>query len=80
MINSEPSNIQEALDAEDSYMWIEAMDAELNSLRKNKTWILVDKPNDKNIITNRWVFRKKLKADRTIDKFKAHLVARGFSQ
>ena len=51
------------------------MDSEMNTIDKNKTWIVVDKPKDKEIIDTKWVYTKK--SDNT---YKARLVARGFQQ
>lgn len=53
---------------------------ELDSLKKNDVWELVNRPKHQNIVTCRWVFRIKRKPDGTIDRYKARLVARGFSQ
>ena len=44
------------------------------------TWELVDAPEDRNPITNKWVFVRKYDKDRNLQKYKACLVARGFSQ
>lgn len=60
--------------------WIKAMDEEMNSMRKNKVWTLVDRPNNANIISNKWVFVIKKRPDGDVARFKARLVARGFSQ
>ena len=56
------------------------MDHEMESLHKASTWDMVTCPDNKNIIGCKWVFCTKCKADRTIDKYKAHLVTRGFMQ
>eukprot|EP00253_Pinus_taeda_P009126 PITA_09126 len=60
--------------------WEHAMDAEFQSLQKNHTWTLSDLPEGKKPISCKWVYKVKYKADGTLDKYKAHLVARGFSQ
>lgn len=44
------------------------------------TWELMDIPENKRPITNKWVFVKKYNKDRNLQKYKVHLVARGFSQ
>ncbi|CAM8913859.1 unnamed protein product [Rhodiola kirilowii] len=44
----------------------------------NNTWILVDLPPGYKPLGNKWIFRKKMKVDCIIDKFKARLVVRGF--
>jgi Reverse transcriptase (RNA-dependent DNA polymerase) len=41
---------------------------------------MVSCPARKNVVGCKWVFRLKRKADGSIDKYKAHLVARGFTQ
>ena len=52
----------------------------MESLISNRTWKLVDLPSGCKIIGCKWVLRKNLKPDGSIDKFKARLVAKGFKQ
>lgn len=56
------------------------MNDEFDSLVKNKTWILVDKPNNQKVIDNEWVFKIKRNPNGSIEKYKARLVVRGFTQ
>lgn len=56
------------------------MVSEYQALLHNKTWHLVPKPKDKNIIGCKWVYKVKRKSDGTIDRYKARLVAKGFKQ
>ena len=51
------------------------MKTELTNLKKNKTWVLVDKPKGVKAIDLKWVFKQK--SDTT---FRARLVAKGFQQ
>ena len=44
IIDSEPRNYKEAMGNKDSTEWSKAMEAEMNSLKKNQTWMLVHKP------------------------------------
>ena len=46
----------------------------------NHTWELVELPPKVKPIDCKWVFKRKLKLDGTIDKFKARLVAKGYKQ
>ena len=56
------------------------MNEEYNSIMKNQTWELVQLPKNKVPIISKWLFESKLKFDCSIDKFKAILVAKGYSQ
>jgi hypothetical protein len=76
----EPANIRDAWSCEYGVQWKEATDSEFDSLRKANTWDLVPLPKGKNIVGSRCVFKVKRNADNTIDRFKARLVAQGFSQ
>lgn len=76
----EPLTYQQAIKNEHSTKWINAMTEEMQSLYENKTWTLVDLPPGRKAIDNRWVFRLKRKPNGDIDRFKARLVVRGFSQ
>ena len=62
------------------FFWKEAVNDEMESLISNKTWKLVDLPPGCKTIGCKWVLRKKLKPDGSIDKYKARLVAKGFKQ
>lgn len=76
----EPQTLQEAMESDDASQWTTAINEELNSLEENNTWILVNRPKNQNVISNRWVLKIEYKSDGTIDKYKARLVIRGFSQ
>ena len=52
----------------------------MKSLISNRTQKLVDLPLGCKTIGCKWVIRKKLKPDGSIDKFKARLAAKGFKQ
>ncbi|KAA0041382.1 Retrovirus-related Pol polyprotein from transposon TNT 1-94 [Cucumis melo var. makuwa] len=73
----EPANYAEA---KKDQRWIAAMEEELSMIEKNKTWILVDRPQDRKVIGVKWVFRTKLNADGSINKHKARLVVKGYAQ
>ena len=60
--------------------WKKAMDAELDNLRNTNTWTICDLPEDRKAIDSKWVFKVKAKEDGSVDKFKARLVIKGFSQ
>lgn len=56
---AEPKTFQEALVSKDSEKWKEAMQEEIDSLQKNKTWKWVDKPEKVKVAGCKWVFRRK---------------------
>jgi hypothetical protein len=72
-----PGNVEEALT--DPY-WANAIKEELEALRKNKTWALVELPKGKKNVGCKWIFSIKYKADGSIDRYKARLVAKGYTQ
>ena len=76
----EPRSLKAALSSPHAEEWKSAMDREFNSLIHNETWELVPRPEGVNVVNNRWLYKVKRKPDGSIDKFKARLVAQGFTQ
>lgn len=75
----DPVSVSEALSRADRQKWREAMEREYKSLLENEAWILVDRPPDKSIVKNKWVFCVKKVSNGEV-RYKARLVAKGFSQ
>ncbi|KAJ0601440.1 putative RNA-directed DNA polymerase [Helianthus annuus] len=76
-VEREPESYDQAKNQEE---WIEAMEEEIEAMTRNETWVLVPKPEGVKPVTCKWVYKIKRKSDGTVDRFKARLVARGFSQ
>ena len=72
-----PNTVEEAL--KDSN-WSRAINEEMNALKKNSTWEIVDKPHEKKAVGCRWVFAIKYNSDGSIERYKARLVAKGYTQ
>jgi hypothetical protein len=60
--------------------WREAIHLEIAALQATGTWSLVPLPSHKRPIGCKWVYKIKLKADGTVERYKAWLVAKGYSQ
>jgi hypothetical protein len=75
--NDEPLDYREALC--DS-RWKQAMDHEFGALLRNETWHLVPHKTGANIIDCKWVHKVKKKDHRSIDRYEARLVAKGFKK
>lgn len=56
------------------------MDEEMRALEKNETWDLVGLPKGKTFVGCRWVFAVKHKVNSSIERYKAKLVAKGYTQ
>ena len=68
---ADPKSLAEVQSSPDWPCWKEAMDPKLATLKKAGTWIDVLHPSDKNIVSSKWVYCIKHKADGSIDKYKA---------
>ena len=80
--HGEPCTYAKAVhhDNPDSPHWIEAVEAELKSLQDHGVWEYIPRPEGKHIVSCKWVWRVKVKEDGSVEHYKAHLVARGFTQ
>lgn len=76
----EPRTYEEAINGPDAREWKLAIAKQLEALLSNGTWQVASLPPGRKPVTCKWVFKIKYNSDGTIDKYKARLVARGFTQ
>lgn len=76
----EPKALAEAKRRPDWPEWERAIHEELKTLEESRTWDVVDAPSGVNVVGAKWVFRIKRDAAGRIVRYKARLVAQGFSQ
>nr|GEV13128.1 ribonuclease H-like domain-containing protein [Tanacetum cinerariifolium] len=60
--------------------WIDALNAEIEALNENQTWIIVDLPANRKAIGNKWIYKIKYKSSGNIERYKTRLVVKGFNQ
>ena len=56
------------------------MEEEIDQIKKNKTWSVVPRPVNKNVIGTKWVLKNKLDENGEITRNKARLVCKGYVQ
>ena len=78
--DDDPRTVNEAVDSEDGKLSKEAMVDEMASLHKNETWNLVELSAGRKPIGSNWVFKKKTNSEGKVEKYKARLVSKGYSQ
>ncbi|KAL2231120.1 UNVERIFIED_CONTAM: Retrovirus-related Pol polyprotein from transposon TNT 1-94 [Sesamum indicum] len=79
-IKDDPITFKDAMTTSEAKQWKEAVKSEMDSIVSNGMWVLVDLSSGCTTIGCKWIFKKNMKPDGTIDKFKARLVAKGFKQ
>jgi hypothetical protein len=80
LVDDTPKTIVEAFASPDANDWKEAVRSEMDSILSNGTWELVDRPYSCKPVGCKWMFKKKVRPDDTIDKYKVRLVAKGYTQ
>ena len=76
-ISPVPSSVRDALS--DPH-WRRAMEEEYAALLANQTWDLVPRPPGSNVVTGKWIWTHKRRADGSLERYKARWVLRGFTQ
>ena len=80
LLEDEPQSFKEAMSSLEAPYWKEAINDEVESILQNHTWELVDLPPGSKPLGYKWIFKKKMKADGSIDKYKAKSVIKGYKQ
>ncbi|GJZ42062.1 retrotransposon protein, putative, ty1-copia subclass [Tanacetum coccineum] len=76
----EPANYKAALLDPESDKWLNAMNVEMQSMKDNEVWDLVDLPPNGKTVGSKWLFKKKTDMDGAVHTYKARLVAKGYTQ
>nr|GEY47192.1 putative retrotransposon Ty1-copia subclass protein [Tanacetum cinerariifolium] len=77
---NEPLNYKAALSDPESNKWLEAMNTEMQSMKDNQVWVLVELPPNGRTVRRKWIFKKKTGMDGKVHTVKAHLVEKGYTQ
>ncbi|GKA26829.1 retrotransposon protein, putative, ty1-copia subclass [Tanacetum coccineum] len=77
---NEPTNYKAALLDPESDKWLAAMNVEMQSMKDNQDWDLVDLPPNGKTVGSKWLFKMKTDMEGNVHTYKAHLVAKGFTQ
>ena len=80
LVDDTPTSISEAYASPEADYWKDAVRSEMDSIMANGTWEITDRPYGCKPLGCKWVFKKKLRPDGTIEKYKARLVAKGYDQ
>ncbi|GJV20147.1 zinc finger, CCHC-type containing protein [Tanacetum coccineum] len=67
----DPKTFDEAMKSQDVAFWKEAINDEMDSIMGNNTWVLTDLPPGCRPLGCKWIFKRKMKVDGTVEKFKA---------
>ena len=76
----DPSSVAEAKSSPDKAKWEKAMEGEMESLHSNDVWELVEPPPNRKIVGSKWIFKRKVDSDGAVERYKARLVAQGYTQ
>ena len=74
LLEKEPLNYAEVMNSSEGPLWKEAIKSEVDFILQNHTWELVNLPPGCKPLKSKWIFKKKMKVDGSIDKYKARLV------
>ena len=80
LVDDTPTTIAEAYVSPDADDRKEAVQSEMDSILSNGMWELTKRPYGCKPVGCKWVFKKKLRPDGTIEKYKAWLVAKDYTQ
>ena len=77
IVQSEPRSFEEVVKHQ---VWKDAMHEEYESVMKNDVWEVVPRPEDKSVVTSKWLYKIKHGSDGSAEKYRARFVARGLSK
>ena len=79
-VEDDPINFRQALESSKSQEWIDAMNEEIKSMKDNDVWDLVPLLESVKPIGCKWIFKTKRGSKGDVERYNAHLVAKGYTQ
>ena len=79
-VENDPETFSQAISCNESELWYNAMKDELESMKSNEVWDVVELPKGVQAIGCKWVYKTKRDSLGNIERYKARLVAKGFTQ
>jgi hypothetical protein len=76
----DPRTVREVVDLDNGKLWKKDMIEEMAILKNNETWDLMEFLTKRKPISNKWVFKKKLNVEGKVEKYKARLIEKFYSQ
>ncbi|WVY90442.1 hypothetical protein V8G54_035956 [Vigna mungo] len=76
----EPQSFVEAMEMKDKEKCLQAMEEEMQSLKENQTYDLVELPKERRALQNKWVFKLKNEGNNPSPRYKARIVVKGCNQ
>jgi hypothetical protein len=74
------TSFEEAMRSTHSFKWLDAMEDEIRSMSVNKVWDLEEIFKEDKTISCKWVYKTKCDSNWNIERFKARLVTKDFTQ
>jgi hypothetical protein len=79
-MEGDPTSYEEAKGGPNSSKWLEAMEDEMRLMSSNNVWDLEEIPKGAKTVGCKWVYKTKYDSNGNIEKYKARLVAKRFTQ
>ncbi|GKE46480.1 zinc finger, CCHC-type containing protein [Tanacetum coccineum] len=79
-VENDPKTFDEAMKSRDVAFWKEEINDEMDSIMGNNTWVLADLPPGCKPLGCKWIFKRKLKVDGNVEKFKARMAPKQWHQ
>ncbi|GKA27022.1 hypothetical protein Tco_0713190 [Tanacetum coccineum] len=77
---NKPPNFKVALSDPESDKWADAMNVDMQSMKDNQFYCLIDLPLDSRTVGSKCLLKKKTSMDGNVHTFKDFLVAKGYTQ
>jgi len=75
-----PKTFKQAMECKNAQHWQDAATGEVEAMQLTRSYELVPRPPNANVIDSKWVWKKKLTLHGRVKRFRARLTARGFKQ